>query len=473
VTLLTSPTRTGLLTEARHVVLPEGIASTGFPSVRETCRQIGIEFDPWQLELNRCILAKTADGLYAADTAVISIPRQVGKTFDIGAVVFALCIKTPGLTVVWTAHRFKVSRETFNELRGLAKSRKLTPHLEYDEITTAAGNECIPFKNGSRIVFAARERGAIRGFTKVGVLILDEAQILTAAVLADLAPTMNQATNPLIILMGTPPKPTDPGEVFTELRAQALGGDSEGVLYVEMSADPGSDPDDRAAWRKANPSFPGRTPERAILRLRKLLTEEDFLREALGIWDDPDNRVDCALDFQRWLTLIDPESQPTGRLFYGVAFTLDRSAAALAVCGHRGSRFHVDVGDHRPGVSWVPERCKELNLKHGPATFVVDSGGPAASVIGPLRDAGLDVMVGDLGDYRTACALMVDGIADRTLVHRGQDELNRAVQIAVWRTAGDGAPVFGRRASGEDITRLEAAAWAHWCAHRGSGFNIY
>jgi hypothetical protein len=60
----------------------------------------------------------------------------------------------------------------------------------------------IPFRNGSRIVFAARERGAIRGFTKVRRLVLDEAQILTESAMADLAPTMNQAENPQIIADG-------------------------------------------------------------------------------------------------------------------------------------------------------------------------------------------------------------------------------------------------------------------------------
>ena len=175
-------------------------------------------------------------GLYAADTALLSIPRQVGKTFDVGAVVFADSIINPGTTTVWTAHRFKVARESFNEMRAWAKSPLLKPHIDYDEITTGAGNECIPFRNGSRIVFAARERGAIRGFTKVRRLVLDEGQILSEQAMADLVPTMNQAVNPQIILMCTPPKPTDPGEVVTRLRADALGGDSEGVLYVELSA---------------------------------------------------------------------------------------------------------------------------------------------------------------------------------------------------------------------------------------------
>jgi phage terminase large subunit-like protein len=280
-------TSAGLLPEAAHLVLPRGIASDGFPSTRRVCERLGIIFDPWQRDLNRCLLAKTRNGLYAADTALLSIPRQVGKTFDVGGVVFADSIINPGTVTVWTAHRFKVARETFSEMRAWAKLPPLVPHIDYDDITTGAGNECIPFRNGSRIVFAARERGAIRGFTKVRRLVLDEGQILTEIALSDLVPTMNQAVNPQIILMCTPPKPSDPSEVVTRLRADALAGESTGVLYVELSAPPGCSPDDRAAWRKANPSYPRRTPAKAILRMRKLLSPEDFMREALGVWDDP------------------------------------------------------------------------------------------------------------------------------------------------------------------------------------------
>ena len=207
-------------------MLPKGIVSDSFPSTREVCDRIGIVFDPWQCDLNRCILANSRNGLYAADTVLLSIPRQVGKTFDVGALVFADAIKNPGSTAVWTAHRFKVARETFNEMRAWAKSPLLAPHIDYDDITTGAGNEMIPFRNGSRVGFAARERGAIRGFTKVRRLVLDEGQILTETAMSDLVPTMNQAVNPQIILMCTPPKPGDPSEVVTRLRDEALAGDS-------------------------------------------------------------------------------------------------------------------------------------------------------------------------------------------------------------------------------------------------------
>jgi phage terminase large subunit-like protein len=87
------------------------------------------------------ILAKDATACMRRTRWSISIPRQVGKTYDIGALVFADSIINPGTTTVWTAHRFKVARETFNSLRGMAKSPRLAPHIDYDAITTAAGNE--------------------------------------------------------------------------------------------------------------------------------------------------------------------------------------------------------------------------------------------------------------------------------------------------------------------------------------------
>jgi phage terminase large subunit-like protein len=309
-TLQRPQTRSGsLLPDAAQLVLPAGIVGSAFPAVEATCRHIGIVFDDWQRDLNRAILAKTADGLYAADTVEISIPRQVGKTFDIGGIVFADSIINPGTTTVWTAHRFKVARETFDSLVSMARSPLLESHIDADAITTANGNECIPFRNGSRIVFAARERGSVRGFTKVRRLILDEGQILSESALADMVPTLNQATNPQVILMGTPPKPSDPAEVFSNIRSEALAGVSSGVLYAEFAAPAGSKPDDRGAWRVANPSFPKRTPAKAIERMRKLLTTEDFMREALGIWDD--SSVAAAISSSVWAALgteVPPES---------------------------------------------------------------------------------------------------------------------------------------------------------------------
>lgn len=469
-------TRSGLLPEARHVVLPKGIVASGFPRVRETSRRVGIEFDPWQTDLNRCILAKTSDGLLAADIVVLSVSRQVGKTFDIGAIVFATCIAEPNTTVVWTAHRFKVSRETFNELRALAKSPKLAPHIDYDAITTAAGNECIPFRNGSRIVFAARERGAIRGFTKVKILVLDEGQILTEAALADLVPTMNQAVNPQVIIMGTPPKPTDPGEVFARLRAEALAGESEGVLYVELSADPGSDPDDRKAWAKANPSFPTRTPARAIMRLRKVLSLEDFMREALGIWDS--DSAGGVISRLFWDACEDAGSKATESLRFGLDVAPDRSWSAIGVAGRSCSckppaaqcewPVHIETTsrdgllDHREGTAWVVPRLEALKVNFPDMSVTMVAGGGGKSLVPAIEEAGITVDVIPSEDVAAACGLFYDLALVGGLRHIGQPSLTQAIKDAVQLPVGDKAFTWGRRKSAGDITELYATNLALW-----------
>src|SRR5690606_5249195 len=89
---------------ARHVVMPDGIVSTGWTAVRDTLGLLGIRFDPWQQGAGQLILSKDADGYYACTVGgvTMSIPRQVGKTFMIGWIVFALCIIHPGLTVTWS-----------------------------------------------------------------------------------------------------------------------------------------------------------------------------------------------------------------------------------------------------------------------------------------------------------------------------------------------------------------------------------
>lgn len=434
-TLRERPTRSSLLPDARHLVLPDGIVATGFPAVDATCRELGIVFDEWQTDLNRCILGKTSSGDYAADTVVMSIPRQVGKTFDVGGLVFADSIINPGTTTVWTAHRFKVARETFNELRGIAQSAKLLPHVDPDAITSAAGNECIPFRNGSRILFAARERGAIRGFTKVRRLVLDEAQILTEGALSDMAPTMNQATNPQVILMGTPPKPTDASEVFTNLRTEALDGRAEGVLYVEFSAPADCDPDDRAAWREANPSYPRRTPTKAILRLRKLLSPDDFRREVLGVWDS-DNTG--PIDMARWRKLdIGKEAKRPAPVALAVTVSQDRQWAHLGLAGVRADgKRHLQIVRSFRGTAGVVEEAARVAKEQG-AMLAVAPSSPAGSLLQELADAKVETVMVSGRELGQATGMLLDGYEQGTVVHAGQLELDMAVEHARLRQAGE------------------------------------
>jgi hypothetical protein len=430
------------------------------------CERIGIIFDPWQCDLNRCLLAKTRSGLYAADTVLLSIPRQVGKTFDVGGVTFADSIKNPGTTTVWTAHRFKVARESFNEMRAWAKSPKLAPHIDYDDITTGAGNECIPFRNGSRIVFAARERGSVRGFTKVRRLVLDEGQILTELALSDLVPTMNQAVNPQLILMCTPPKPSDPGEVVTRLRDDALAGESTGVLYVEMSAPPDCDPDDRAAWRKANASYPKRTPAKAILRMRKLLSAEDFMREALGVWDSSSGR---KFSPAQWADCCDPASQIVSRVALGIAVEPGGAVSSIAAAGGRADGLgHGELADRRPGTAWLMSRAVEIAQRQDACVLVMKGGSEAPAFEKELLSLGFATkpapgkrllqIVGP-GEYATACVALAEDVKNGRWRHLGQGPLTEAADAAGTRPVAE-SWVWAQKSPAAGISPIEAVTLA-------------
>ena len=236
---------------ARHVILPSGIVTTGWPGVARQLARMDYPLDQWQIGLNQAILGKRADGQYACGIGgvVLSIARQSGKTYDIAGLVFALCSANPDTLVLWSAHRVKTHNETFRTMQTLAHKPAVAPFIR--RVLTGAGTEAVEFNNGSRILFGARENGFGRGFAKVDILVLDEAQILSEKAMEDMVPATNAAPNGLVLMMGTPPRPGDPGEVFSNRREAALSGEDEDVLFVEFSADQDACPDDRAQWAKA------------------------------------------------------------------------------------------------------------------------------------------------------------------------------------------------------------------------------
>lgn len=445
---------------ARHVVAPKGVVSTGWPAVAGKCRDLGISFRPWQPDVGRLILAKRADGKYAATIGGtgLSIPRQVGKTFLVGAIVFALCLLRPKLTVIWTAHRLRTAEETFGKMQAFAKRKRIAPFVE--KLVLGAGDEAVVFRNGSRILFGARERGFGRGFDEVDVLIFDEAQILTENALDDMVPATNQsrqATSALLLFMGTPPKPTDPGEVFTRMRNEALTGEDDDTGWVEFGADedfkptPQPAPLSSADWAqvaKANPSYPLDTPREAILRMRKKLGPESFLREGLGIWDE--DNTGGAIPYERWKSLIDTTPE-MGRPAFGVATAPDRSWTAIAAAWERpDGLIQVLLGDdYQPDTTWVKARSGELKSRWGGA-FAVDK-----------RSRGLidDALEPNHEEQAKAHNALSDVIKSGDLRHGNEPALNTAARSAVWRKSGE-TRVLEPKSDEVDISPIRAAALA-------------
>lgn len=456
---------------ARHVVFPSDIETTAWPRVVARCRDMGVEFDAWQHGVGSIALGKRRDGKYAATVGgvVLSIPRQVGKTFFVAMVVIALATLYPNMTILWTAQRLTTSNKTFDTFRSMARRKKIAPFIA--SVRTANGEQQIKFTNGSVVMFGAREYGFGRGFDEVDVEVFDEAQILTEKALEDMIPAVNQSRHEaggLVFFMGTPPRPVDNGEEFRRRRDKALSGKSKDMVYVEFSADEGADPDDREQWRMANPSYPHRTPDESMLRMRENLTDElSFMREAMGIWDSVGSGG--VIPFDAWQSRVDALSVPADVFALGVEAAPDLASAAVSLAGRRvDGDWHVELVDHRKGGHWLDAYVADV-VERNPQvrSVVVDVGGPLGALLeehaGGWRFRGSKVRVQPMKvkEIGQACTRMLDGVVAGGVWSTGQPQLDLAVQGAAKRPLGDtGMWTFSRKSSTTDITPIQSATWA-------------
>lgn len=468
------PTKSGqrkLSEVARHICRPSGIVSTGFPPVRDRAKAMGMPMDPWQDGAARLALAKREDGLYAAGIGgvVLSIPRQVGKTYLIAAIVFALCTLFPNLTVIWTAHRTRTHNETFKKMQGMSRKPKIAPYIE--NVRATNGEQEIMFKNGSRILFGARESGFGRGFDEVDILVLDEAQILTADAMSDMVPATNAAPNGLVFLMGTPPRPKDPGEVFTNVRQAALNGDPD-TLYIEFSADKGANLDDRKQLAKANPSYPHRTSDAAIQRMRKLLgSDESYRREAYGEWDE-EALSKKAIKVTAWNGLKirqDDVPDDDSRQVFAVKFAIDGSAVALAAARRPDAgAVHVEgikMSSMADGTRWLVDWLLERHERA--AQIVVDGKSGVGYLVNALIEGGVpkSVIWTPGTDQVVAAHSMLEAAIvsqDKELSHLGQKDLDDQVKTAEKRKIGATGGFGWAAPEGESVVLLDAVTLAHW-----------
>ena len=455
---------------ARHLVIPDGIETTEWPSVAVELDRMEWPLDHWQQGLCTVATGLRENGKYACGIGgmVLSIPRQVGKTYTIGGLVFALCMAKPNTLALWTAHRARTHNETFRDMAGKAESNAVKPFISH--VRRSNGEQEVEFANGSRILFGARENGFGRGFKKVDVLVLDEAQILTLKAMEDMVPATNAAPNGLVLMMGTPPRPNDPGEVFMDRRESALSGDDPDVLYVEMSADDTANPNDREQWAKANPSYPDRTSDAAILRMRKLLgSVQSFMREGLGVWDK-NSTGRKAFPAGSWDARADKNPPRKGVKSFGVKFSPDGSHMALAgALRAPDGRIHVEGIKQVPmseGTQWLVDFLVER--RNEVAQIVIDGKGGVGYLTNALRKrdvSGGVVMVPNMEQVISFHSLFDRAVSQGEVTHSASPDLDAQAKAAVRRKIGNQGG-FGWEAplEGDSVALLDAVTLAYGAA---------
>lgn len=423
---------------------PAGIVGSSGPDAVTLAKACGRELDDWQAGWLDLSLAERADGSWAASEVGGIVSRQNGKN---EAVEARECF---GLTVLneWiihTSHHFKTTLESYNRLLEMIQAQPDVERLLVHKAASPASGYHLKFRGGGRITFIARSRASGRGLTG-DLLIFDEAQILADEAQAALLPTISARPGAQSWYFGS--APTFDSTVFHRLRQRGRAGDPR-LAYIEHSADPDADLDDRAAWAQANPALGYRITEEAVESERAAMSDDTFACERLSI--SPDLTESSVFPGTAWADVCDPAVEVTAKVF---AFDVnpEHSAAAIVAVGDGPS---VELVDYRPGIGWLIPRVAELSEKYGIA-FAVHSTGPAGSMVDELKRSHVDLAEFTTADLPAASALFFDAVGERRMRVRTRPEFDTAVLGAVKRSVGD-AWAWDRKNSRFDICPLVAA----------------
>lgn len=421
----------------------------------------GLTVDTWQSNVLEDWLGRD-DEVWSAPTCGLSVPRQNGKTLDTcGRMASGMLMYSEW--IIYTAHLQKTATETFMELKSIFESPKLIKKVK--EIKSALGREQIILNNGARVQFVARTRNGGRGLHG-DCLIFDEAQELTTEQQASFLPALAASKNPQTIYLGTPPDENCTGNVFENIRARAISGESQNTAWTEYSVSEIGNVKDRERWYATNPALGIRIRETTIESECEQMDADTFARERLGWWSERKvEEVDYAIKAELWDKCVSDEPKPEGKTAYGVKFAADGSEVCLcgAVIKPDGTAriSQIERKSAGNGIRWLSEW---LNLRSKEACCVVIDGRNGSDLlIDRISDTWRvkgSIIKPNAKDVIAAATLIIDSITECKLTwYRLQEDLDDSAKTSTKRAIGGGYG-FG----GENSLPIEACALALWGA---------
>lgn len=482
-----------------HLPIRQG--SAGQAAV-ELAAVAGLHLDPWQKFVVIEALGTSEETYFndvlftdvnksSAYEICLILGRQNGKGSIMEALELAWLFLLGQKTIIHSAHEFATSREHFQRIESLISGTpELKAELARGGIKWSHGDESINLRNGQRLLFKTRTKGAARGFSP-DKLVMDEAMILKPEAVRAMMYATSARPDAQIMYAGS--AGGQDSVHFGRARQRGLRGTDPSLFYAEWSADICDEfcPEkclehdkinDPHTWAKANPGM-GYRPG---LTVRKMESEmlgdpEGFIAERLSVGDWPnDGESWSVIPEEVWKERALSQFRPDRPLVFAVDVTPElnpaKRKACIAVAGGigdglvgaeiTGNGFRDDI---LPGTKWVVPRLKEIYRNNRPCVIVIDKATPAAAFVDELEEAGVPMLHPNVREYAEACGTFTGMCVPRegnepTFVHSNQDVLAKAVAGAAQRKLSE-LWAWDRANSAVDISPLVAATLAVW-GHR-------
>jgi len=351
--------------------------------IYEACGQ---RLDDWQ-ELclhNGCGLREDLN--WASFENGVVVQRQNGK----GAVIEALCLASLFIwgnqKTIYAAHRLDTAQSTFSRVRALVET---TADLTRRCKKINDSDYAITLLTGATIEFKTRTASGGRGLTG-DLVILDEALELNIEQIKALVPTLLARVYAQLWYFSTVPAFGD--QHLCTVRARAQEGDS-GLSWVEWGVDKADDLDDPRTLAAANPAYGIRLSQERLRHLRKILGDDGFKTECLGIW--PELAAGTVLSPSRWKAMLDASSRraPGSDVVLSLDMTPMRDVGTIGMHGFRQDGLeHVQVVDFAPDVDWMVGRAGQWQEAVDPALWVIDGRNGVHAFLDQLKAVGINLL---------------------------------------------------------------------------------
>lgn len=267
-------------------------------------------------------------------------------------------------------------------------------------------------------------------------------------------------------------------------KAQVEADRQRGQCTFIWAAEDDADPADPRTWWSCMPGLGITVQESVVADDQDNLDEVDFGAEYLG-WIPKQARPRWKLiRAETWKRLEYPDSQLVGSPALAVVMDDDRQHAVIVAAGRSSlgpNRIHTEViepGQDIPsnvvGVDWVERRLVDMVAGLDPCAVVIDRRRAEASLIVPLQNRGIEVLTPNVLETGAACGRWYDYTgeepeptldpdeieAQTRLVHIGQDELMRSLEIGVKFDLGSGSFTFVKRGTASVLINLYGSALA-------------
>ena len=452
--------------------------------------EYGIRFYESQAYEMRVFLARNADGSFAAKTICISKPRQNGKSF--AARFYAIWMAAiEGKRVLYSAHHGKTVRKMFKEIRNFIENNENFASMlkPKNGIYSAAGTEGVYFADwydedgyfheGGLIEFQTRTNSSARGET-YQVIIVDEAQELTAEQLEALKPTTIAAddaekvdSDPQMIYLGTPPNDKCPGTEFRRWHDEAHEEKESSIWWIEWAVSKIPQTDDRGEIMElvyiTNPAMGYRIKESTMIDMIDTMSADGFARECLGYWSTTYSNVVTVIKESDWEQCATDEPNNDGLLAYGVKFSPDGQTGTLSACYKPESGlpfiYVVTSRDMSSGITWFVENIAKRASKM--AIAVIDGTSDAQNLRTQLIASGVSkkaVTCPSTSEVITANSMLVNAVKEQNITHFAQEELDASATKSAKRNIGKSGGFGFDSTANADATLIESCALAYWGA---------